>query len=437
MTLPAGFGYTTIHGKYISAVLDSADPDREPDVVPLSGLTITLTPSAGGSLLKSLADPPMTIVLLPIVARTDSNGVIVGPDGQPGIVIVASDYPDPTKPWTYAVSVVGNGIPKLSFNIVAHSGETIDLTSVLEAPASGSDLSTWQALALQVSQDADRAEAAAEAAGSGGTGGTGAVSTVAGRTGDVVLAADDLTDATVTGKAVIRATDAADARTAIGAGTSSLVVGTTAGTAKAGDYRPSASDISDSTATGRILITATDSTSARTAIGAGTSNLALGTTASTAKAGNYQPAAADVSDATTVGRSVLTAATAASARAAIGAGTSSVTIGTTAGTAADAGATTTALAGKEPSLPAGGDTTMYLRGDKTWQVLPTGGGTSPTLANLPAGTLHVQRWDGVTGSQPVRDTTRTDIPVEWRQPAAPPSGGNYAVAGVDSWVVTS
>lgn len=47
--------------------------------------------------------------------------------------------------------------------------------------------------------------------------------------------ADTLSGATATGKALLKATDAAVARTAIGAGTSSLTVGVTSGTAAAGD----------------------------------------------------------------------------------------------------------------------------------------------------------------------------------------------------------
>lgn len=49
-----------------------------------------------------------------------------------------------------------------------------------------------------------------------------------------------------------------------------------------------AAQISDATATGRAVVTAADAAAARAAIGAGTgnSNLALGTTASTALAGN-------------------------------------------------------------------------------------------------------------------------------------------------------
>ena len=78
-------------------------------------------------------------------------------------------------------------------------------------------------------------------------------------------------------------TDAAAARAAIGAGTSSLALGTTAGTAKAGDYEPTWSEVGSKPAV--IAAGATD-TDARAAIGAGTSNLAIGTTSTTAMAGN-------------------------------------------------------------------------------------------------------------------------------------------------------
>ena len=126
-----------------------------------------------------------------------------------------------------------------------------------------------------------------------------------------------------------------------------------------------ATQISDATATGRSVLTAASQAAARTAIGAGTSSLALGTTASTAKAGNYQPTAANISDATTVGRNVLKAADAAAARTAIGAGTSSLGLGSTSDTAAPGNHThsqyaessrVTALEGSQPiivsSLPA-------------------------------------------------------------------------------------
>lgn len=49
------------------------------------------------------------------------------------------------------------------------------------------------------------------------------------------VTSDDITDASEVGKEVLTAANQADARAAIGAGTSNLVIGTTATTAKAGN----------------------------------------------------------------------------------------------------------------------------------------------------------------------------------------------------------
>ena len=56
--------------------------------------------------------------------------------------------------------------------------------------------------------------------------------------GLVTIVVDDITDAGTVGKSVLLAEDQEAVRTAIGAGTSSLSIGTTASTAKAGDYTP-------------------------------------------------------------------------------------------------------------------------------------------------------------------------------------------------------
>lgn len=108
--------------------------------------------------------------------------------------------------------------------------------------------------------------------------------------------ASQISDSTTVGRAVLSAADAAAARTAIGAGTgtSSLALGTTSSTAKAGDYQPAAANISDSTTVGRSVLTAASAAAARTAIGAGTSSLAVGTASTDAMAGNYAPTLADV-----------------------------------------------------------------------------------------------------------------------------------------------
>ena len=79
---------------------------------------------------------------------------------------------------------------------------------------------------------------------------------------------DSITDATAVGKAVVKAVDATAARAAIGAGTSSLGLGTSPSTAKAGDWKPASADVTDSTATGRAVLTAANQAAARTAVGA-------------------------------------------------------------------------------------------------------------------------------------------------------------------------
>lgn len=132
------------------------------------------------------------------------------------------------------------------------------------------------------------------------------------------VSASSVSDSTAIGRAVLTAASAAAARSAIGAGTSDLALGTSSTTALAGNYAPTATSISDSTTVGRGLITAQSAQAARAVIGAGTSSLTLGTTSSTALAGNYQPTAANISDATTVGRNLLTAVDAAAVRNFIG-----------------------------------------------------------------------------------------------------------------------
>ena len=89
-------------------------------------------------------------------------------------------------------------------------------------------------------------------------------------------------------------------------------IGTTATTAKAGDYVPGWAEVTgkptaftpsahthawaDITDKPAVIASGATQAEARTAIGAGTgnSNLAIGTTASTAKAGNYSPSATEV-----------------------------------------------------------------------------------------------------------------------------------------------
>ncbi|MER7500447.1 capsid cement protein [Nonomuraea pusilla] len=74
-------------------------------------------------------------------------------------------------------------------------------------------------------------------------------------------------------------------------------------TGKPATFPTAAASIGDATAVGRNVLTATDQAAARTAIGAGTSNLALGTTGTTAAAGNHTHAGLMTGSATAVNNS--------------------------------------------------------------------------------------------------------------------------------------
>lgn len=103
------------------------------------------------------------------------------------------------------------------------------------------------------------------------------------------------------------AADAADAPVAWGdvsgkPATFPLTIGTTATTAKAGNYAPAWGDVTGKPA---VIAAGADAAAARTAIGAGTSSLQIGTTASTAKAGNAVQTATQTT-ATAVGTGTAT-----------------------------------------------------------------------------------------------------------------------------------
>ena len=148
-------------------------------------------------------------------------------------------------------------------------------------------------------------------------------------------------------------------------------------------------------------LTGPQQTQARSNIGAGTSDLVIGTSGTTAAAGNdarlsdartpttHTHTAAQISDASTIGRTVLTAADGAAIRTAIGAGTSSLVIGTGAGQAADAAALATSLSGKAATshTHAGADVAIATTTTRGSLEIATNAevaaGTDATLAVVP------------------------------------------------------
>ena len=107
---------------------------------------------------------------------------------------------------------------------------------------------------------------------------------------------------------------------------------------------------------------------------------------------NHTHTAAQISDATTTGRSVLTAATAAAARTAIGAGTSNLTIGTTGTTAAAGNRAATEAAIGMVELATTAEATTGT--DTTRAVTPAG---VKAVADTKAAASHTHAYADLTG----------------------------------------
>lgn len=160
-------------------------------------------------------------------------------------------------------------------------------------------------------------------------------------------------------------------------------------------------------------------------------------------------AAADITDATPVGRNVLKATDAAAARTAIGAGTSSLTIGTTATTAMAGNKTFTSATITDfteatqdvigAAIVAGsGITKTYDDTAGTVTLTATPGVAAITTENIPAGSMLAVRKTGTTW--PARPTARTDVIVNWigadPSPAIVPSGTAGMLDNIDIRFVT-
>lgn len=126
--LPSPLSYGTVVGTFVQAVADSADPDTNPDALPMIG-TVEFTPSVAAILVPT-ATPPTTVLPQKITKVLDSSGHFQ-------VTLLATDDPDmqPTG-WTYSVRFVFTGVIYQAFNIAVPGGQTIDLTLAAPVPAS-------------------------------------------------------------------------------------------------------------------------------------------------------------------------------------------------------------------------------------------------------------------------------------------------------------
>ncbi len=154
MALPSNVSFGTIVGRFMRAVADGPDTGRDPDGIPLAGLTVKFIPSSG-RFKNATATPPVMIVADPITATTDADGYLIDAEGEQGIRLLATDDEDlnPTG-WTWGVAISGTGFRTVSFSFALPTDGTIDLATVVPVPGNpGQAMQDWLA-AVEASQTA-------------------------------------------------------------------------------------------------------------------------------------------------------------------------------------------------------------------------------------------------------------------------------------------
>jgi len=282
--------------------------------MPVNGLT---TANLAQSVIDSLNRANSALQSAPVTSVAGKTGAVTLAKGDVGLGQV-DNTSDAAKPLSTAATnalaakadLVGgliptSQLPPLALHTSAPVADEAAMLALTASQVQPGDLAiradgkgTWMLMAFPATSLANwnRLDSVADT-----------VSSVNGQVGTVVLGKGDVGLANVD--------NTSDAAKPVSTATQTALSGKAAAV-----HTHTASDISDSTTFGRGVVTAASAAAARAAIGAGTgsSDLTLGSTAGTAKPGNYAPASTDISDSTATGRSVITATSQAAARTSLG-----------------------------------------------------------------------------------------------------------------------
>jgi hypothetical protein len=154
--LPSSVSTFTVVGRLVKGVGDTADVGQDIDLAPISGITVTFTPSLTPPIyaVPSATPNPVTIYQLPIVATTDADGFLkMGADAGLGVELVYGFDPSIVPSgWTWDVTIdVGGNFPPQTFAISGSDGGIVDLSTVIPVPTDpGEDLAEWQAVIVEM-----------------------------------------------------------------------------------------------------------------------------------------------------------------------------------------------------------------------------------------------------------------------------------------------
>ena len=131
ITYPTGLPWGKVVGRVARAYADAKDANQLPDVVAASTVRVTFTPTVR-SITYTGGSEPIIISPEEAVCEINADGYLIGPDGAPGVVLMATSGPGMTPDgWAYNVTFTGAQIP--SIRLALKPGETVNLATVLPA----------------------------------------------------------------------------------------------------------------------------------------------------------------------------------------------------------------------------------------------------------------------------------------------------------------
>ena len=157
--LPDNIGFGRVRMRVLLGVPDSPDDDDEfPEARGASG-NVKFVPAVT-RVVNTTGSEPVTIGLPTVEGTFDEEGYLCGPDGVPGVYLIATDDTD-NQPvnWTYKVqfNVTGVAIPTIDIHVPEDSDT--DLTLITPVPSSpGVGQNQWENLVLRAEQAASAAE---------------------------------------------------------------------------------------------------------------------------------------------------------------------------------------------------------------------------------------------------------------------------------------
>ena len=141
LVIPPGYG--RVVGRVLRAVTVETGP------APLVGARVTVRPSVAR--VTRDGDPTPLIMGDAIECTLDDNGFLLGPDGEQGVLLVATDADTRPAGWHWLVRVSAPSVASYQWQVLVPEGVTTDMVAATSDPAVGGlPLLEWRGILTEV-----------------------------------------------------------------------------------------------------------------------------------------------------------------------------------------------------------------------------------------------------------------------------------------------